>query len=253
MRPRIMPVLLLKGQGLYKTRKFDKETYIGDPVNAVKIFNDKEVDELVLLDIKSARSGSDPDVSMLKDIAGECFMPLSYGGGIKSVEMVRTLLGIGIEKVVINSAAYTMPNLVPELSKHFGMSTVVGSIDVKSGWFGKEQVMIHGGTEKIPFSPVEWALELERRGVGEIMLNSIDCDGELCGYDIELVKKVSSAVNVPVIASGGARNLEDFRLAVREGGASAVAAGSMFVFQGKHRAVLITYPTDRDTRKLWNE
>ena len=146
-----------------------------------------------------------------------------------------------------------MPNLVPELSKHFGMSTVVGSIDFKSGWFGKEQVMIHGGTEKIPFSPVEWALELERRGVGEIMLNSIDRDGELCGYDIELVKKVSSAVNVPVITSGGARNLEDFRLAVREGGASAVAAGSMFVFQGKHRAVLITYPNDRDTRALWKE
>lgn len=252
MRTRIIPILLLKGAGLYKTNKFRKEIYIGDPVNAVKILNDKEVDELSFLDIKAAREGSDPDISMLKDIASECFMPLSYGGGVKSVEMARELLGIGIEKIVVNSAAYTIPALIPSLSQHFGISTVVGSIDVQSGWLGKEKVMIHGGRESIPFSPVEWAQELERRGAGEILLNSIDRDGELCGYDLDLIKRISSAVSIPVIAAGGARNLSDFSKAVNEAGASAVAAGAMFVFQGKHRAVLITYPSQNDTKALWN-
>lgn len=243
---RYVPILLLKEGGLYKTRKFDKETYLGDPVNTIKIFNDKLVDELVFLDIAAARRKSEPNIEMLKDIAGECFMPLAYGGGITSVDQVREILAIGFEKIVVNSAAWTDPDLVPILARVFGSSTVVGSIDVKRNWMGREKVHIHGGGEAIPMDVVEWARELERRGVGEIMINSIDRDGEMCGYDLDLIKRVADAVSVPVIAAGGARNKDDLKAAISEAGASAAAAGAMFVFQGKHRAVLISYPGSKD-------
>jgi cyclase len=245
--------LLLKGSGLYKTRKFRDDVYIGDPINAVKIFNDKEVDELVFLDIAAGRSGADPDFAMLKEIAGECFMPLSYGGGVKNSEMVRALLSVGIEKMVINSAAYTDAALIPNLAEQFGSSTIVGSIDVRKNWRGREQVFIHGGTEKIPYAPEEWAKKLEAMGVGEIMVNSIDRDGEMTGYELGLIRRVADSVSVPIVAAGGARNTADLRAAVKEAGASAAAAGAMFVFHGKHRAVLITYPTNKDAQALWEE
>lgn len=251
MKPRIIPMLLLKGEGLYKTRKFKDPTYIGDPINAVRIFNDKEVDELAFLDISAARNGGDPNFSLLKDIAGECFMPLSYGGGVKSADMVRELLSIGIEKVIVNTAAYTMPGLVTQLAEHFGTSTIVGSIDVASNWMGKEAVYIRGGQEKIAFTPEDWARELERRGVGEIIINCIDRDGEMKGYNLDLVKRIALSVSVPVVAAGGAGALSDFKAAVRQGHAAAAAAGAFFVFQGKHRAVLITYPKNADTNQLW--
>lgn len=248
IRTRIIPILLLKNRGLYKTRKFKNEVYLGDPINAVRIFNDKEVDELAFLDISAARDGKEPCIETLKDIAGECFMPLSYGGGIKSIEMAREILAIGFEKIIVNSAAWTNKDLVTQLSSHFGSSSVVGSIDVKRNWMGREHVMIHGGVEKVALSPEEWAQELERRGVGEILINSIDRDGEMTGYDLDLVRRVSRAVSVPVIAAGGASSVADFKTAVTEAEASAVAAGAMFVFQGKHRAVLITYPTNSAER-----
>ena len=243
MRTRIIPILLLKNEGLYKTRKFKNETYVGDPINAVRIFNDKEVDELAFLDISAARDGKDPNIEILKDIAGECFMPLSYGGGIKSVEMAREILAIGFEKAIVNSAAWKDKGLITALADHFGSSSVVGSIDVKRNWRGREQVLINGGSEKIALGPEEWAQELERRGAGEILINSIDRDGEMTGYDQDLVKRVAKAVSVPVIAAGGASSVADMRATVTDAGASAAAAGAMFVFQGKHRAVLITYPT----------
>lgn len=248
MHTRYIPILLLKDGGLYKTRKFGKETYLGDPVNTIKIFNDKLVDELVFLDIAAARSRAAPNIEMLKEIAGECFMPLAYGGGLNSVEQVRDILAIGFEKVVVNSAAWTDPELVPSLARVFGSSTVVGSIDVKKNWMGCEKVYICGGSEAISMSVVEWAQELERRGVGEIMINSIDKDGEMTGYDLELIKRVSDAVTVPVIAAGGARDKDDLKAAVQDAGASAAAAGAMFVFQGKHRAVLISYPGSKERR-----
>lgn len=243
MRSRIIPVLLLKNGGLYKTRKFRDEVYIGDPINAVRIFNEKEVDELAFLSIEAARTGGDPDLEVLKNIAGECFMPLAYGGGVKSSEMVREILAIGIEKIVVNSAAWTDPALIPHLTEHFGSSTIVGSIDVKRGWTGREQVMIHGGQEKVAISPEDWARELERRGVGEIMINAIDRDGEMTGYDLDLIRRIAATVSVPVIATGGASSIEDLKAAVIKAGASAAGAGALFVFQGKHRAVLITYPS----------
>lgn len=246
MHTRYIPILLLKDGGLYKTRKFGKETYLGDPVNTIKIFNDKLVDELVFLDIAAARSRAAPNIEMLKEIAGECFMPLAYGGGLNSVEQVRDILAIGFEKVVINSAAWTDPELVPSLARVFGSSTVVGSIDVKKTWLGREKVYIHGGGEAISMGVVDWAQELERRGVGEIMINSIDKDGEMTGYDLDLIKRVADAVSVPVIAAGGARDKADLKAAIVDGGASAAAAGAMFVFQGKYRAVLISYPGSKE-------
>jgi cyclase len=249
MRHRIIPVLLLKDGGLYKTRKFCKETYLGDPVNTIKIFNDKLVDELIFLDIAAARRNSKPNIEMLKEIAGECFMPLAYGGGIISVDQAREILAIGFEKIVVNSAAWTDPDLVPSLAQVFGSSTVVGSIDVKKDWLDREKVFIRGGTNAISMGPVEWAQELEKRGVGEIMINSIDRDGEMTGYDLNLIKRIADAVTIPVIAVGGARNVDDLRSAISNAGASASAAGAMFVFQGKHRAVLISYP-GRNERQL---
>lgn len=250
MRLRIIPVLLLKDKGLYKTRKFTNEVYVGDPINTVRIFNDKAVDELIFLDIGVARKGGEPDLQLLRDIASECFMPLSYGGGVASAEMVRELTAIGIEKVVINSAAFTSPGLVPELARNFGSSTLVGSIDVRHNWRGREQVCIHAGQDKIPLSPVEWAQELERRGIGEIMINSISRDGEMTGFDLDLVRRVAQAVSVPVIASGGASGIEDIRAVVRDAGAAAAAAGALFVFNGRHRAVLITYPQEHEREGL---
>lgn len=246
MHARYIPVLLLKDGGLYKTRKFEKETYLGDPINTIKIFNDKLVDELVFLDIAAARRKTAPNIQVLKEIAGECFMPLAYGGGLTSVEQVREVLAIGFEKVVINSAAWTEPAFVPALAQYFGCSTIVGSIDVKRNWLGVEKVFIHGGTEAISMDVVSWARELERRGVGEIMINSIDRDGEMIGYDHDLIRKVAQAVSVPVIAVGGARNVVDLKSVIADANASAAAAGSMFVFQGKHRAVLISYPSAKE-------
>lgn len=243
MRARVIPILLLKSAGLYKTRRFANEVYVGDPINAVRIFNEKQVDELAFLDISAARARSEPNLEMLRDIASECFMPLSYGGGVRSSDIVREILAIGIEKVVVNSAAWTDPSLVPALAERYGSSTIVGSIDVKKTLLGREQVMIHGGQEKVSMAPEDWARELERRGVGEILINAIDRDGEMTGYDFNLVRRIVNSVNVPVIAAGGAANVGDLRSAVKEAGAAAAAAGAMFVFHGKHRAVLITYPT----------
>ena len=245
MRNRIIPILLLKGEGLYKTRKFKDPVYVGDPVNCIKIFNEKEVDELSFLDIEATKKNSEPNFKVLKDIASECFMPLSYGGGINSLEMVRELTCIGFEKIIINSAAY--------ISKNFGVSTVVASIDVKKNWYGKEQVRICSGSEKIPYSPEEWAVELENQGAGEIIINSIDNDGEMNGYDLDLIKRISSIVSIPVIAAGGASTMEDFNNAIHKSGASAVAAGAMFVFHGKHRAVLIKYPEEKDRQLLFKD
>ena len=242
MYERYIPVLLLMDGGLYKTRKFKNPTYLGDPINILKIFNDKQVDEIILLDIAAARRDSSPNIDLLKEIAGECFMPIAYGGGIQSVEQARDILSIGFEKVVVNSAAWTDPKLVPSLVKYFGSSSIVASIDVKLNWRGREKVYIYSGAKSIDLDPIEWARELSRRGVGEIIINSIDCDGEMCGYNLNLISRVSQAVNVPVVALGGASTQADLHRAISEAGASASAAGSMFVFQGKHRAVLISYP-----------
>ncbi|MGF1533156.1 MAG: AglZ/HisF2 family acetamidino modification protein [Bernardetiaceae bacterium] len=252
-RIRVIPMLLLKKAGLYKTVKFKDPKYVGDPINALKIFNEKEVDEMVFLDITASRENHSPNIGMLADIASECFMPLCYGGGITSVDMMREVLHVGVEKIALNTQAVLNPSLITEAAQAFGSSTVVVSIDAKKTLFGGYQVFIRGGQEKTKLDPVAWAKEVERLGAGEILINAIDLDGTMKGYDLKLIKSVAEAVNIPVIAAGGAGSLSDFRAAVREGGASAVGAGSFFVFQGKHRAVLITYPTPADVLETFGD
>lgn len=240
---RLIPCLLLRGNGLVKTKKFKESVYIGDPVNAVRIFSEKEVDELVILDIDASREGREPDYELVAEIAGECFMPVAYGGGIQTLAQARKLIRCGIEKVVINSASIESTGFIREIADVFGSQAVVGSIDARKTLLVGHRVFIKSGTIDTKLKPEDHAASLVQAGVGEIFLNSIDCDGQMQGYDIELIKKVSARVNVPVVACGGAGTLDHMRRAMNQGGASAVAAGSMFVFYGKHRAVLINYPT----------
>jgi cyclase len=240
---RIIPCLLINNRGLYKTIRFKDSVYVGDPANALKIFNEKEVDELVILDITATKEKKKPNFKLLNELASECFMPLCYGGGITDLDEIRTLFNLGIEKVSLNSITFTKPELISEAAKIFGSQSIVGSIDVKKNLFGKYQVHINSGTVNTKKDPVEYAQYLSNLGVGEIFLNSIDRDGTMSGYDIDLIRNVSASVPVPLIACGGAGRIEDFGTAIHQGGASAVSAGSFFVFHGKHRAVLITYPT----------
>ena len=238
---RVIPVLLLRNSGLVKTVEFNNPRYIGDPINAVKIFNDKEVDELTFLDINAFISDKGPNFQLLKDISSEAFMPFSYGGGIRNLEDIKQLYGLGVEKIILNSSIVKDHNIVSNTAAIAGSSGVVVSIDVKCNRFGKSSVYTSGGKLNINQDPVEYAIEMERLGAGEILLNSINRDGMMTGYDLDLISKISSSVSIPVVACGGAGTLQDFREAVNSG-ASAVAAGSMFVYHGKHQAVLITYP-----------
>jgi cyclase len=222
-----------------KTVKFNEPRYVGDPINAVKIFNEKEADELIFLDITATNERRKPSFELLSHIASEAFMPFSYGGGLRDIEDIKEILKIGIEKVIINTYACENPRFIKETSDKFGSQSIVVAIDVKKENSGYK-VFINSGKTCTKREPVEYAVEMEKMGAGEIFLNSIDRDGTMEGYDLDLIKNVSSAVNIPVIASGGAGKTEDFKNAV-EAGASAVSAGSMFVFYGKNKAVLITY------------
>jgi cyclase len=248
LKSRIIPVLLLNKGGLYKTVKFKNPTYVGDPINAVKIFNEKEADELVLLDYTASTEGREPDYTKISEIAGEAFMPMAYGGGIKSWEIAKRVFDCGYEKVVLNSALFTNIGIVEKIGAVYGSQAVVGCMDVKKNLFGKHKVYSYSGTKGEGHSPIEWAHKLEQAGVGEIFINNIDKDGTWDGYDIDIVKEISSKVSVPVIACGGAGNFDDFQKAVNVG-ASAVAAGSMFVFQKKGMGVLISFPTGKNLIK----
>lgn len=247
-RPRIIPVLLIDDRDMIKTENFKKPTYLGDPINAVKIFNRKGVDELSILDISATRQGRGPDFEELKDIASEAFMPLSYGGGITTVDQVRELLAIGYEKVVINSALVRDPSLIKQAVGLAGGQSIVASIDAKSVNH-RYCCVISDGQEVVDISPAELAKQAESLGVGEILINSVDQDGMMKGYDIELVKSVSSAVGIPVTACGGAGGIGDLKTVLKEGGAHAAAGGSMFVYYGKLKAVLITAPSEEELIK----
>ena len=243
LQPRVIPCLLLRGAGLVKTTRFKDPKYVGDPINAIKIFNDKEVDELVLLDITATKEDRGPAFSVIEEVASECFMPLAYGGGIRTVEEARRIFKLGVEKVVLNTTAWREPAILRHASREFGAQAVVASIDVRRRLFGRYEVFVEGGSRSTGIDPVEYAQRMEAAGAGEILLTSIDRDGTMKGYELELIAKVTGAVGIPVIASGGAGSVSDFGAAIREGGAAAVAAGAMFVFHGPHRAVLITYPS----------
>ncbi len=243
LRTRVIPCLLLRGHGLVKTKRFKDSVYVGDPVNAVRIFSEKEVDELVLLDIDASREGREPNYELIAEIAGECFMPVAYGGGVHTLEQVRKLIRSGVEKVVVNSAAYASTEVIRAAADVFGSQAVVGAVDVKKPLFGGWKPMAKSGTVDAGVALDAHVQALVKAGAGELFINSIDRDGTMGGFDLELIRCVSGSVDVPVIACGGAGSVEHLREAVQQGGASAVAAGSLFVFHGKHRAVLINYPS----------
>lgn len=244
IRPRLIPCLSLKNCGLVKTTKFSNPRYLGDPINTVKIFNGKGVDELCLLDITASSENRGPDFEYLKDIASEAFMPLSYGGGITTLDEIKKLFYIGYEKVILNTSFVLNPNLITEAVKFAGSQSIVVSIDVKNEFFGKKSCYIKDGTTKINIDPITLAKQAEQLGVGEILLNSITLDGTMKGYDIDFVKNVTSAVSIPVIACGGAGSVADFKKVLNNGGAHAAAAGSLFVYYGREKAVLITVPEE---------
>ncbi len=252
LQKRAIPCLLLKDRGLVKTVKFRDPSYLGDPINIVRIFNDKEADELILLDISAARSRSKPQFEYLANLTSECFMPLCYGGGVREFEDVRILLSLGIEKLAINTAAFEDPDIVARAADAFGSQAIVGSIDVGRDWLGRTRAMTAGGKKSTGLDPAAAAALLEAKGAGEILLTSIDRDGTMKGYDLELTRNVASRVSVPVVACGGAGNIGHLAEAIAAG-ASAAAAGSMFVYQGPHRAVLISYPSDAQLREAFGE
>jgi cyclase len=247
--PRVIPSLLLRGEGLVKGVHFKDFKYVGDPINAIKIFNEKEVDELFFLDISATGEGRTPLIDLVQRLADECYMPFGVGGGIRSVDEARTILKAGAEKVSINSAAIEDPALITRIAEQFGTQSVVVSIDVRKGWTGSYAVYARNGSTKTRLDPVEWAVEAARRGAGEILLTSIDRDGTAEGYDLDIVRRVAAAVNVPLIACGGAGSVDQLRDALGAG-AAAVAAGSFFVFHGRKRAVLINFPNQAELASL---
>ncbi len=243
---RVMPCLLLKDGTLVKTIRFKDASYVGDPINTVRIYNDKEVDELIVVDIAATVENKEPNFPLIRELASECFMPVAYGGGIHTLKQIETLFRLGIEKVALNSYALKNPQFVRTAADAFGSQSLVISIDVKKNLWGQYKVYADGGRRATGLDPVEHAVRMEAMGAGEILLTSIDRDGTMQGYDLDLLRAVTAVVHLPVIASGGAGRVADFGEAVKSGGASAAAAGSMVVYYGRNRAVLINFPTPRE-------
>lgn len=244
----MIPALLIQKGGLVKSVKFKNHKYVGDPINAVKIFNEKEVDEIVILDISATVEKRGPNFLQIKELASEAFMPLGYGGGITKLEDITKLITTGVEKVVINTSAYNNPRLISDGAKYIGSQSIVVSIDVKKNVWGKYKVYVQNGLKNTNLDPVQFARQMENAGAGELFLNAIDRDGTFSGYDTELIKLISSSINIPLVAIGGGACVEDMAKAI-ESGASAVSAGSMFVFQRPHRAVLISYPKQQELKE----
>lgn len=243
LRPRIIPCLLIHKGGLVKTVKFSAPKYVGDPLNAVRIFNEKEVDELMVVDIDASRHMREPDYKLIANLARECRMPLSYGGGVKTVEQFDRIIGLGVEKVAVSSAAVDDPNLISRAAARVGSQSVVAIIDVKrSGLLRKPEVVTLNATKRSGLEPCVIAAKLQELGAGEIVLNNVDRDGEMKGYDFDLIDSVRNAISTPLTVLGGAGSLEDIRSLVSRYGIIGAAAGSLFVFKGKYRAVLINYP-----------
>jgi cyclase len=243
------------GDGFVKGIRFKNHKYVGDPINAVKIFNDKEVDELIFLDITASSENRVPRLDLIQNLADECYMPFGVGGGISTVEQIKTILENGAEKVVINTAAIEKPALIQKASSIFGSQSIVVGIDVKKSWLTGERVYSHSGLRKTSLKPAVWAQKAEKLGAGEILLTSIENDGTMAGYNLDLIQRISKSVSIPVIASGGAGHIGHMKEAISQG-ASAACGGSMFVFTGKHHAVLINYPTKSDIInkfKVFNE
>lgn len=252
LKNRVIPCLLLMDDGLVKTKQFSSPQYVGDPINAIRIFNDKEVDELIVLDITASKANKNPNYKLIEEFASECFMPLSYGGGIKSLDQAKRLFDLGIEKVCLQTAAINNPQLITEIAEVYGSQSVVVSVDVKKAMFGGYKLYSSSAKKNLARNWLEFIDEVVSAGAGEIVINAVDRDGLMNGMDLNLINLAASAVPVPVIALGGAGELSDFKKAV-DAGASAVAAGAMFVYQKPHRAVLITYPEYQALENLFSE
>lgn len=248
-RTRVIPVLLLKNHQLVKTTCFRDEVYVGDPINALKIFNEKEVDELAIVDIDAAKNPA-PDFDYIEKLVSECFMPLAYGGGVKTIEHARKLFALGVEKVILGASAFLQPELVKAIAEEYGAQSVVVSVDVKKDWLNRNRVFISNGKRNTGKDPLEYALHMESIGAGEILLQDIDREGTATGFNLPLIESVAKGLEVPVIALGGAGKVEDFSLAVKAG-ASAVAAGRLFVFKGPHKAILISYPSTAELTRTF--
>lgn len=250
LRTRVIPCLLLRNESLVKTARFGKFDYIGDPSNTCRIFNELEVDELTFLDIIASKQGREPNYKVLADIANECFMPVSYGGGISSVFIAAHVLKLGFEKIVLNTHSLINPTLITEVSRAFGSQSVIVSIDVKTTFWGNQHCRGRSGTVDSKRHPVDWAKEVQQRGAGEILLTSIDREGTWKGFDVELIRQVADAVTIPVIAHGGAGNLQHIGEAVKTGHASAVALGSMVVYQKQGMGVLVNFPDEKHLKEV---
>lgn len=251
LRPRISPCLLVRNNGLVKTQGFGQPKYVGDPINAVRIFNEKEVDEIVVLDIDATAQGREPDAAMIRNLAAECRMPLCYGGGVKTVEQFAQIIELGVEKVAVSSAAVADPALVSGAARMVGGQSVVVVMDVKRDpKSGGYEVWTHNATRPTGLDPGEFARRMEDAGAGEIVVNSIDRDGMMKGYDLELAKRVRDAISLPMTMLGGAGSLADIQALIQDFGIIGASAGSLFVFKGVYRAVLINYPSRRDKMRL---
>lgn len=251
LRPRLIPCLLVQNKGLVKTVQFKEGKYVGDPLNAVKIFNEKEVDELMVIDIDASKEGRAPDFKLIKNLASECRMPLCYGGGVTTVEQARKIISLGAEKVAVSKAIVENPGLVKEMGDAVGVQSVVAVIDVKKkGFFGKQEVHILNGTKATGLNPEKFAKQLDELGVGEIVINSIDNDGMMKGYDMKLAQSIRNTVSTPLTILGGAGSLDDLSDLIDKLGVVGASAGSLFVFKGKYKAVLINYPSFDERKGL---
>lgn len=251
LKTRVIPCLLLKNGALVKTIRFQNPDYVGDPSNAIRIYNEKEVDELIFLDITATPDGKSPDLALIERLASECFMPVAYGGGVRDMKTMRSIFQCGIEKIALNSYALENPEFLREAASEFGNQAIVISIDAKRTAPGRHEVYSHGGKKPSGLDPRNWAESAAALGAGEILLTSIDQDGTMEGYDLDLIRGVTSAVDIPLIACGGAGKISHFAQAVNEGGACAVAAGSMVVYFGRNRAVLINFPSARELARVF--
>lgn len=253
LRPRIIPCLLIKDGGLVKTRRFRDTKYVGDPINAVRIFNEKQVDELIVLDIDASANNREPDLGMISDLASECRMPLCYGGGIKTVEQIRRIIELGVEKVSLSSEAILNPDLVTSGAEYVGSQSIVVTLDVKKKIYGKHSIFIRNGRKDVGATPQKLAQKFQQLGAGEIVINSIDNDGLMKGYNFDLIESIKQVVNIPMTVIGGAGSLNDIGDLFRRNGIIGAGAGSLFVFKGVYRAVLISYPDQEEKNKLFSK
>ena len=253
LQPRIIPSLLIHEKGLVKSTKFKDYKYVGDPINAVKIFNEKEVDEIIIVDIDASVNGNEPDYRLIEKLAYECRMPLCYGGGIKTAKQAQRIFALGVEKISISSIAVQNPEIISEIANVVGNQSVVVVLDVKKKLFGGYEIYTHNGTKKTGIDPVEFVQKIEKLGAGEIVINSIDNDGTMKGYDLNLLDLIRDKISLPLTVLGGAGNMNHIGEVIAKHGIIGVAAGSNFIFKGKYRAVLINYPTVKEKIDLINE